>query len=99
MAVCKCRHANHALQKDVPWYYWMMAHALVHGGTVGVIIKWWGFSQDTAIVFGVLETVIHFIIDTGKCEKLYGIAVDQALHVICKILWCLLLVKYFTTVV
>jgi Protein of unknown function (DUF3307) len=92
IAICKCRHANHPLQKEVPWYYWMLSHALV-------ILKWWGYSPDTAIIFGIMETVIHFIIDVGKCEKFYGIAVDQALHVICKVLWCTLLATTWFTVI
>lgn len=35
----------------------------------------------------VCESAAHAIIDFGKCEKLYGTGVDQALHLACKILW------------
>ena len=93
MATCKCRRANNPLQLEVPWYYWLAAHALVHGGTVGVIVKWWGFSPDAAVLIGIMESVIHFLIDAGKCEKLYGMAIDQLLHVACKAIWCVLLVR------
>lgn len=94
MATCKCRKAALPLQKDCPWYYWMAAHALIHGGMVGVIIKWYGgYSEFAAIALGIAETVIHFAIDCGKCEKWYGMAVDQSLHVLCKAVWCLLLIR------
>ena len=97
MATCKNRRANLPLQKSVPWYYWMAAHALIHGGTVGVIVRWWEYSLNAAILIGIMETVIHIFIDIGKCERLFGIAVDQALHIICKAVWCLLLVRGFIT--
>jgi hypothetical protein len=93
MATCKCRHANLPLQKDCPWYYWMAAHALIHGGTVGVLVKWYGFSEFAAVWLGIAEALIHFLIDSGKCERWYGMAVDQSLHVLCKGLWCLLLLR------
>lgn len=93
MAVCKCRKAGHRLQATVPWYYWLTAHALIHGGTVGFIVKWWGYSNDAAVILGLAETVIHWFIDTGKCEKFYGMAVDQMLHVVCKVAWWALLAQ------
>ena len=97
MAVCKCRKANNPLQKDVPWFYWMAAHALVHGGMVAVVVKWLGYSQDAAVLLGCLEFFIHFLIDCGKCEKLYGMAIDQLLHVACKGIWYGMLLKGFVT--
>jgi hypothetical protein len=36
---------------------------------------------------GLLETVAHWAIDFGKCEKWYSIHVDQALHLLCKVAW------------
>jgi hypothetical protein len=87
MAVCKCRRANQPLQQSVPWYYWLTAHALLHGGAVGAIIHAFAGNWDLALGFAIAETVIHWFIDFGKCEKLYGIHVDQALHVLCKIAW------------
>jgi hypothetical protein len=39
------------------------------------------------------ETVAHFLIDAGKCENLYNIHVDQALHALCKIAWAAILIK------
>jgi hypothetical protein len=83
MATEKCRRSNTALQKSVPWYYWLTAHALIHGGAVFWITR--------SPFLGLAETVIHWLIDFGKCENWYGIHVDQALHVGCKVLWCVLI--------
>ena len=87
MAVCKCRRANNPLQQSVPWYYWLTAHALIHGGMVGVLFQWRYGDWNLAVAFAIAETVVHWFIDFGKCEKLYGMHVDQSLHVLCKVLW------------
>jgi hypothetical protein len=93
MATCKCRHSVNPVQKDVPWFYWMTAHAFIHGGLVGAIALGFGHSTYAAIWVGVLETLLHFIIDVGKCEKYYNIGADQTLHVLCKVAWWLLLTR------
>jgi hypothetical protein len=36
---------------------------------------------------GLAETVIHAATDHLKCEKRIGINIDQAVHVVCKVLW------------
>jgi hypothetical protein len=87
MAVCKCRRSNHPLQQSVPWFYWLTAHALLHGGAVGVIIHWSTGNRDLALAFAVAEAAVHWLIDLGKCERLYTIHIDQALHVLCKFAW------------
>ncbi|MCI0705772.1 MAG: DUF3307 domain-containing protein [Planctomycetia bacterium] len=88
MAVCKCRKANNPLQATVPWYYWLTAHAFLHGAAVGVVIRWvWEAEWVVVAAFAFAETFIHWFIDLGKCEKLYSMHIDQALHVICKIAW------------
>lgn len=99
IALCKCRNANNPLQKSVPWYYWMAAHALLHGAAVGVVIYWAGplvFNQTTIVVYAVLETVIHGIADVLKCENVTNIHVDQAIHIVCKVAWALMLVNGVT---
>lgn len=85
IAVEKCRHSKSELQKQVPWYYWLTAHALLHGGAVYYITGLLGF--------GLLETVCHWIIDFAKCEGWTNIHIDQALHVACKVLWVVLILN------
>lgn len=57
----------------------MSAHALIHGGVVGLLTG--------NIYFAVFETIIHFVIDVLKCEGYTNIHQDQAAHVVCKIIY------------
>ncbi len=86
MAINKNRHAKTELQKHVPWYYWMSAHALIHGGAVTLITQ--------SLWLGLAETFCHFLIDYGKCNRLFNINIDQLLHLACKISWFLIYLKY-----
>ncbi len=58
------------------WYYWLTAHALVHGGIVYMITG--------NIWLGVLETVLHWITDFAKNEGWIGMHQDQGIHISCK---------------
>jgi len=82
MATSKSRHAeiHKAAGKGFPgWYYWLVSHALVHGGAVFVISGSWAL--------GVIETVLHFTIDFSKCEHWINLHVDQVLHILCKVVY------------
>ena len=84
MARAKDRHgdlAKTASESFPPWYYWLAAHALVHGGIV--------FFVTGSALLGVIETLLHGAIDIAKCERWIGFHQDQALHVLCKIAYCL----------
>lgn len=70
-------------QQKVPWGYWMTAHGMIHGSAVWLITG--------NLYLGMAEAVCHGVIDLGKCTKLYGIHVDQALHVVCKVAWVVIL--------
>ncbi len=61
------------------WPHVLTAHALMHGGAV------WLATGST--MMGVYETIAHWLIDFGKCERWYGIHADQGLHVACKLVW------------
>lgn len=91
MASCKCRKTTNPIQVAVPWYYWLTAHALLHGAAVGAVVSWVGYGWHLVVWFAVAEAVLHWFIDLGKCERLYSIHVDQLLHVACKVvIWGLL---------
>jgi hypothetical protein len=62
------------------WYYWLAAHALVHGGIV------WIVSGSAAL--GLVEAALHALIDWAKCEHRITFHQDQALHVLCKVGYC-----------
>jgi hypothetical protein len=84
MAIGKSRH-HHGAPGEPPWYYWLTSHALMHGGVVGLIAG--------SAVLGVAEFVAHWLIDFGKCERLYGFNTDQAFHLICKLVWIWLIFR------
>ena len=65
------------------WPYVLGAHALTHGAGVWMVTgSMWA---------GLAETGAHWVIDYWKGEKLYGLHVDQALHVACKVLWVVMI--------
>lgn len=65
------------------WYMWMTHHAVVHGGVVAIITG--------RYEFGVLETILHWIIDFYKCKNKYGPNVDQILHLTCKLIYVIII--------
>jgi len=99
MATCKCRSPEQPLHKSVPWYYWLTAHALLHGAAVALVILVVGagrYNLETAVMYGLLEFGIHWLIDLAKCAGLTSIHVDQGLHVLCKVAWYAMLLAGFT---
>ena len=64
------------------WPYALTAHALMHGAVV------WAITGNVWLCAA--EIVAHWMIDLGKCEKRYGIHVDQAAHLLCKLFWACL---------
>ena len=78
MAMGKSRHHRGA-PGEPPWYYWLGAHALMHGGAVTLVTGSAGL--------GIAESVAHGLIDFGKCEHAYGFNTDQAFHLVCKLVW------------
>lgn len=63
----------------VPWYYVLLSHAITH--SVGVYVV----TQNMGLA--VLETACHFGIDAAKNEGKTDIHQDQALHIVCKLVW------------
>lgn len=77
------RRSNHGgTAIGVPWYWWLGAHAFIHGGLVYV--------ATATLSCACFEVIAHTLIDFGKCENRYGrhaMLIDQSLHVACKILY------------
>lgn len=67
----------------VPWYQAMFAHSSIHAGFAGLITG--------SIVIAAAELVAHFVIDWAKCSDRLTFNADQALHLLCKVLWVLAL--------
>lgn len=68
----------------MPWYYLLSAHAVIHGGLAGI--------ATGSLTIGLLETLAHFSIDILKNKGAISVHVDQALHLLCKALWAVLVV-------
>lgn len=84
-AVQKSRHTVNPLAAAVPWYYWAVAHAMMHG--LGVLLV------TSSLPLALMEVTLHGVIDYGKCERWYSIHVDQGLHIVCKLLYLGLIFK------
>ena len=83
----KSRRRNPPEQQDEffpPWYAWMSAHALIHGGAVTLVTGFW--------MLGVLEAGLHAWIDHAKCEGRIDFDQDQLLHLACKLGYVILFV-------
>lgn len=69
---------------DMPWPIALGGHSLIHAGAVALITgnPW----------LGMAELAAHAAIDFLKCRGLYGIKIDQGLHIACKIAWAMIAV-------
>lgn len=67
------------LNGETVWPTVLFMHALIHGGGV--------YAATGRLEYGIVETVLHTLIDYGKCRRWYGFNTDQALHVLCKIMY------------
>lgn len=68
------------------WWYWLTAHAMVHGGVVYLITD--------SLLLGVIESVIHWVTDFAKCEGWIGMHQDQAIHIGCKVAYAFVLLTF-----
>ena len=79
LAIMKSRKLN---SPEFPWQIALGSHALIHGFFVAVFTGiWW---------LGILEALLHALIDDSKCTGKINIWQDQSLHVLCKVLWLII---------
>lgn len=86
MAVYKSRHMTHDSEHFPHWSYWLTSHSFIHGGIVYLITG--------SVILGIAETVIHWFIDFSKCERWINMHVDQALHILCKVIYCIIIYNF-----
>lgn len=83
----KFRKYAHELPKEQKlnevWPWALGNHALIHGFFAAL------FTGN--IFIGIIETVLHALIDFAKCEGKLDVHQDQWLHVLCKLGYCFLL--------
>jgi hypothetical protein len=80
MAVEKCRGKDQTLA----WQWWLTAHAGIHSFLVAVL--------SGVVWLGMLEWFLHALIDLGKCRHRFGLGVDQGLHILCKLVYVVMIV-------
>lgn len=87
MARHKNRHVKEnnvrSARRELIWVQVMSSHCLIHAGAVALVTG--------SVVLGVFEFIAHWIIDFCKCEDWFGFHTDQILHMLCKVIWVLLL--------
>lgn len=70
----------------VPWPLAMAAHTAIHAGAVWFLTGTW--------MLGLFEFLAHWLIDELKCRGKLDFGADQALHVVCKLVWVILLAQH-----
>lgn len=65
------------------WIYLMSAHCLIHAGFVWIITGYF--------LLALAEFVLHWVIDALKCEGRTSFAMDQWLHILCKVAFVVIL--------
>ncbi len=91
MSKGKSRHYKADYAKYLPsgqkvvqvWFYYLTAHALVNSAAV------WLATDDVRVAL--LELVLHWVIDFAKCEGWFNPHVDQFLHILCKVVYAVML--------
>lgn len=73
---------KHPGKHPVPWYWWLTAHAAVHGLAVWFVTR--------SVTLGTLEWAAHWAVDYAKIRGRTSLNVDQFLHLMCKAVWVLL---------
>ena len=67
------------------WIHCLTSHSILHAGSVWLITG--------SFVIGIMEFALHWVIDFLKCEAITNFHTDQFLHVLCRILYVIILWK------
>ncbi len=62
--------------------YHLIAHAGIHGAVVLLVTG--------SALLGLAEWVVHVVIDEAKIRGKISFAQDQALHLLCKLIWLII---------
>jgi Protein of unknown function (DUF3307). len=69
-----------------------MAQEKLPGADATLNWRWWLVAH--AATHGLAETLLHAIIDWLKGRWRFSLGLDQALHLLCKLIWVGLLVRF-----
>ena len=73
------------------WVIWLTHHAMVQGLIVTAIVYFITKDFTLSVNLGIVETILHWAIDFGKCDYRYGIIMDQFLHILTKIIYIIII--------
>lgn len=73
-------HMSEPVPGNMIWPLALLAHASIHGAFVGVLTG--------SLFLGLLEFVLHTVIDYMKCDGRISYNEDQVLHYFCKVAIC-----------
>lgn len=76
--------AAHKHPRYPEWRWVMAAHCLIHAGIVALITG--------SVWLGVSELFAHWALDVAKCDGDMSFNQDQLGHVLCKVVWAVLVV-------
>ncbi|HAY45204.1 MAG TPA: DUF3307 domain-containing protein [Gammaproteobacteria bacterium] len=75
--------AHLPVAQRINWIFPLTAHASIHAGAVAF--------ATGSITLGLAELSAHWLIDFAKGEGKFGFALDQFLHILCKLAWVAIL--------
>ncbi len=78
---CRCSAENRG-----DWIVALSAHCIIQAGGVWFV--------SGSLVYAAVELVLHALIDTGKCQGRYGLAMDQILHIASKIVYVIIIIAF-----
>lgn len=73
-------------------FMWLLHHILIQGLIVTFISYFITRNIILSTSLGMVEFVLHGLIDFGKCESWYNPYVDQSLHIISKIFYITIII-------
>ena len=87
LALHKNRHYKDAARALPPgaWLHCLVNHSLIHAGFVWLITG--------NVILGLMELVLHAVIDFMKCEQVTGFHTDQVLHIGTKVLFVVMIMR------
>lgn len=83
----KAKNYNTAIP-HVPPFWAMAAHCAIQAGMVWLITNHWGFA--------LIEFMAHWVIDALKIENEITFSGDQIMHILCKLLYVLMIYSLFS---
>ena len=63
------QHSLIPIAKIVPWYYWLTAHAALHGAAIVMVLRLFGYVWNVVVILAFAELIIHALIDDAEIAE------------------------------